>query len=142
MNFSFSIKEHDGLHSGLYMQITPGRSDNNPDYLNSIVIDETAFALIERFFLKAEGQFAHWGITYLNRNKTIAIRHSLEEYRTYLLSKDKLMLKDEVMMLSTQALETFIHNFKEYKADAIAMLDAIISFLNNVIEEDIDGVTV
>lgn len=50
MNFSFSIKEYDGLHSGLYMQITPGRSNNNPDYLNSIVIDEAAFALIERFF--------------------------------------------------------------------------------------------
>ncbi len=34
------------------MQIIPSSIENNMNYLNSIVIGETAFSLIERFFLR------------------------------------------------------------------------------------------
>ncbi|MFT0693411.1 hypothetical protein ACDX34_04665 [Acinetobacter bereziniae] len=47
---NFKVKKYDGLCGGLCMQIIPSSIENNMNYLNSIVIGETAFSLIERFF--------------------------------------------------------------------------------------------
>ncbi|MFW2014732.1 hypothetical protein [Acinetobacter bereziniae] len=49
---NFEVKKYDGLCGGLCMQIIPSSIENNMNYLNSIVIGETAFSLIERFFLR------------------------------------------------------------------------------------------
>lgn len=51
---NFKVKKYDGLFGGLYMQIIPSSIENNMNYLNSIVIGETAFSLIERFFLRVK----------------------------------------------------------------------------------------
>ena len=47
---NFKVIKSDGLCAGLCMQIIPSSIENNRNYLNSIVIGETAFSLIERFF--------------------------------------------------------------------------------------------
>ena len=48
---NFKVIKSDGLCAGLCMQIIPSSIENNRNYLNSIVIGETAFSLIERFFV-------------------------------------------------------------------------------------------
>lgn len=51
---NFEVKKYDGLCGGLCMQIIPSSIENNMNYLDSIVIGETAFSLIERFFLRVK----------------------------------------------------------------------------------------
>lgn len=58
---NFEVKKYDGLCGGLCMQIIPSSIENNLNYLNSIVIGETAFSLIERFFFLRVKMNGHIG---------------------------------------------------------------------------------
>ena len=53
MRPSFKVTPYsNGYSSGLTMQIIPLDAERNPHFENSIVVDELAFSLIEKFFLK------------------------------------------------------------------------------------------
>ncbi|ATZ65831.1 hypothetical protein BSR55_14640 [Acinetobacter bereziniae] len=124
------------------MQIIPSSIENNMNYLNSIVIGETAFSLIERFFFKGEDKWAHWRNIYLDSKKVEMIIARLEVYRMYLNSKAVINENDDIHLIFNESKLDFIENFLSYKNDAIEMMNQIINFLKNNLENKLDGITV
>ncbi|MFH4159106.1 hypothetical protein [Acinetobacter bereziniae] len=139
---NFEVKKYDGFCGGLCMQIIPSSIENNMNYLNSIVIGETAFSLIERFFFKGEDKWAHWRNIYLDSKKVEMIIARLEVYRMYLNSKAVINENDDIHLIFNESKLDFIENFLSYKNDAIEMMNQIINFLKNNLENKLDGITV
>ncbi|WP_336034645.1 hypothetical protein [Acinetobacter bereziniae] len=139
---NFKVKKYDGLCGGLCMQIIHSSIENNMNYLNSIVIGEIAFSLIERFFFKGEDEWAHWRDIYLDSKKVEVIIGRLEVYRAYLDSKTVINENDDIRLIFNESKLDFIENFQSYKNDAIEMMNQIINFLKNNLENKLDGITV
>ena len=127
---------------GLCMQIIPSSIENNRSYLNSIVIGETAFSLIERFFFEDEDKWAHWRDIYLDSKKVEVIIGRLEAYRMYLDSKTVINENDDIRLIFNESKLNFIENFELYKNYAIEMIDQIVNFLKKNLENKVDGITV
>lgn len=141
-NINFKVKKNDGLCGGLCMQIIPSSIENNRSYLNSIVIGETAFSLIERFFFEDEDKWAHWRDIYLDSKKVEVIIGRLEAYRMYLDSKTVINENDDIRLIFNETKLNFIENFELYKNYAIEMIDQIVNFLKKNLENKVDGITV
>ncbi|WP_419820225.1 hypothetical protein [Acinetobacter sp.] len=124
------------------MQIIPSSIENNRSYLNSIVIGETAFSLIERFFFEDEDKWAHWRDIYLDSKKVEVIIGRLEAYRMYLDSKTVINENDDIRLIFNESKLNFIENFELYKNYAIEMIDQIVNFLKKNLENKVDGITV
>lgn len=142
MKISFKVISYsNGVYSGLNIQIIPYDLQRNPNCHNSIVIDELAFSLIEQLFLENESRWAHWSSTYLNTQKTILILKKLNEYKSYLNSKKYLTYRDDVRLLFKQETKIFKKKFPKYKNEVLTMIDQLILFLTNILEKEIDGIT-
>jgi len=139
---NFKVIKSDGLCAGLCMQIIPSSIENNRNYLNSIVIGETAFSLIERFFFEGEDKWAHWRDIYLDSKKVEVIIARLEAYRMYLDTKTVINENDNIQFIFNESKLNFIENFESYKNDAIEMMAQIVNFLKNILENKVDGITV
>ena len=82
MNFEV-IQHSNGYYPSLNIQIIPLDLEQNSNLENSIVIDELAFSLVERFFFDNEFPYAHWGTTFFNSEKIIIIIEKLKNYQSY-----------------------------------------------------------
>lgn len=143
MRPSFKVTPYsNGYSSGLTMQIIPLDAERNPHFENSIVIDELAFSLIEKFFLENEDPWSHWSKTYLNPQKITLIIEKLNNYKYYLNEKNFLTYKDDVRLLFKKDTKNFRKKFPKYKIKVITMIEQIIEFLENILINKIDGVTV
>ena len=109
---NFKVIKSDGLCAGLCMQIIPSSIENNRNYLNSIVIGETAFSLIERFFFEGEDKWAHWRDIYLDSKKVEVIIARLEAYRMYLDTKTAINENDNIQLIFNESKLNFIENFE------------------------------
>ncbi len=66
----------------------------------------------------------------------------LEVYRMYLDSKAVINENDDIHLIFNESKLDFIENFLSYKNDAIEMMNQIINFLKNNLENKLDGITV
>lgn len=66
----------------------------------------------------------------------------LEAYRMYLDSKIVINENDDIQFIFNESKLNFIENFESYKNDAIEMMDQIVIFLKNILENKVDGITV
>ncbi len=66
----------------------------------------------------------------------------LEVYRMYLNSKAVINENDDIHLIFNESKLDFIENFLSYKNDAIEMMNQIINFLKNNLENKLDGITV
>ncbi|BCX73185.1 hypothetical protein TOL5_13850 [Acinetobacter sp. Tol 5] len=66
----------------------------------------------------------------------------LEVYRAYLDSKTVINENDDIRLIFNESKLDFIENFQSYKNDAIEMMNQIINFLKNNLENKLDGITV
>lgn len=143
MRPSFKVKPYsNGYYSGLAMQIIPLDLKRNPRLENSIVIGELSFSLIERFFFENEDPWSHWEHTYLNPHKITLIIEKLNNYKNYLNEKKFLTYKDDVRLLFKKETKIFKKKFPKYKVQVLTMIDEIIEFLENILINKIDGITV
>ena len=66
----------------------------------------------------------------------------LEAYRMYLDSKTVINENDDIRLIFNESKLNFIENFEFYKNYAIEMIDQIVNFLKNILENKVDGITV
>ncbi|WP_033134127.1 MULTISPECIES: hypothetical protein [Acinetobacter] len=143
MKFSFTVTPYsDGIYTGLNMQIIPYDLQRNPNCDHSIVIDEIAFSLVEHLFLGSDNPCSHWGNTYLDAEEIAQIIAKLNTYKIYLEAKKYLRYNDNVHLLFKQETKLFKKKYPRYKTDVIKMLDDLIRFLTNRLEQDVDGFTI
>lgn len=69
MKINFDVKVVSGLVGSLNIQITPLDLNRNKDCIDSIVIDEIAFSLVENIFNRDKEKFFHWGATFIKQEK-------------------------------------------------------------------------
>ena len=60
----------------------------------------------------------------------------------YLDSKIVINENDDIQFIFNESKLNFIENFESYKNDAIEMMDQIVNFLKNILENKVDGITV
>lgn len=60
----------------------------------------------------------------------------------YLNSKAVINENDDIHLIFNESKLDFIENFLSYKNDAIEMMNQIINFLKNNLENKLDGITV
>ncbi|MCL6237952.1 MULTISPECIES: hypothetical protein [Acinetobacter] len=143
MKINFEVIQYSsGYYSGLNIQIIPFNLDQNPNLQNSIVIDELAFSLIEKFFFEHESPWSHWGPTYVYPEKITTIIERLNHYKNYLNEKKFLTYKDNVQLLFKKETKNFRKKFPKYKTKVITMINQVIGFLKNIQINKIDGITV
>ncbi|QHH96413.1 hypothetical protein [Acinetobacter dispersus] len=141
MNIDFEVKYYSGLFGSLNMQIIPSSLQDNPNCLNSIVIDEIAFSLVEGFFVNCENTYAHWGNTYIELGGVEVIMAKLHDFYDFLKEK-KTISNLDVKLIFKEETEFFLSNFFSLKKDALNMVMTIIGFLENIIKKRINGITV
>lgn len=141
MQINFDVKNVSGIFGRLNMQIIPSSLENNPTCQESIVVDETAFSLIEKFFLDEGEAYAHWGNTYINSNKVKLIISELRLFYNFIEKSNKISSED-VKLIFEEDTEIFISNFLDLKNDALEMIFKVINFLEKIIDKKIDGITV
>ena len=54
----------------------------------------------------------------------------------------KINENDNIQFIFNESKLNFIENFESYKNDAIEMMDQIVIFLKNILENKVDGITV
>ncbi len=69
MKINFDVKVVSGLVGSLNIQIIPLDLNRNKDCIDSIVIDEIAFSLVENVFNRDKEKFFHWGATFISSKK-------------------------------------------------------------------------
>ncbi|MCY1161596.1 hypothetical protein D9M71_13920 [compost metagenome] len=143
MQMNFEVIQHsNGYYPSLNIQIIPLDLEQNSNLENSIVINELAFSLVERFFFDNEVPYAHWGTTFFNSEKIIIIIEKLKNYQSYLNSKKNLTYKDDIQLLFKKETKLFRKKFPRYKAKIINMIDQIIHYLEYIQNSKINGITI
>lgn len=141
MKIDFNVKYFSGLYGSLNIQIIPSTLIDNPGFLNSIVIDEIAFSLVEKIFMKNEHKYAHWGNTYIESKKIENILDELCVFYNFLKSKEQISNQD-VKLIFEEETNFFISNYSLLKKDSLDMILKVINFLENIKVNNIDGITI
>jgi hypothetical protein len=139
MEIDFKVKSVSGLIGSLNIQIIPSNLNRNASCLNSIVINEVAFSLVEHFFNRNKEEYFHWGNTYIC-SKTIGdILKDLYYFHSFIAKSNK---SDRTLkLIFREETEFFEENFLIFKPKVLNMISEIINFLEDIKSQE-DGITV
>ncbi|HCA5285657.1 TPA: hypothetical protein MW252_001741 [Acinetobacter nosocomialis] len=139
MKINFDVKVVSGLVGSLNIQIIPLDLNRNKDCIDSIVIDEIAFSLVENLFNRDKEKFFHWGATFINQEKIRDIIKDLYRLHSFINQLDK--YDKTLKLIFEKETEWFATHFKFFKPQALNMIIEITKFLEKA-ENEYDGITV
>lgn len=139
MEIDFKVKSFSGLIGSLNMQIIPGDQNRNASCLNSIVIDEVAFSLVEHFFNRNKEEYFHWRNTYIGSETIGDIVKDLYYFHSFIAKSNKFDRTFELIF--REETDFFEENFLSFKPEVLNMISEIINFLEDI-ENQEDGITV
>jgi len=139
MKINFDVKVVSGLVGSLNIQIIPLDLNRNKDCIDSIVIDEIAFSLVENVFNRDKEKFFHWGATFINQEKIRDIIKDLYRLHSFINQLDK--YEKALKLIFEEETELFATQFNFFKPQALNMIIEITKFLEKA-ENEYDGITV
>ncbi|AYA04484.1 hypothetical protein BEN74_17945 [Acinetobacter sp. WCHAc010034] len=139
MEIDFKVKSVSGLIGSLNIQIIPTDLNRNASCLNSIVINEVAFSLVENFFNRNKEEYFHWGNTYISSETIGGIVKDLYYFHSFIAKSNK--FDRTLKLIFSEETEFFDENFLSLKPKVLIMISEIINFLENI-ENQKDGITV
>ncbi|MGF2881819.1 hypothetical protein VSN93_17450 [Acinetobacter johnsonii] len=139
MEIDFNVKSVSGLIGSLNIQIIPSDLNKNGSCLNSIVINEVAFSLVEHFFNRNKVEYFHWGNTYIGSETIGDIVKDLYYFHSFIAQRNK---SDKTLkLIFREETKFFEENFLIFKPKVLNMISEIINFLKDN-ENQKDGITV
>ncbi|HCD61176.1 MAG TPA: hypothetical protein DEQ53_03280 [Acinetobacter nosocomialis] len=139
MKINFDVKVVSGLVGSLNIQIIPLDLNRNKDCIDSIVIDEIAFSLVENIFNRDKEKFFHWGATFINQEKIRDIIKDVYRLHSFINQLDK--YDKALKLIFEEETELFANHFIFFKPQALNMIIEITKFLEKA-ENEYDGITV
>ncbi|MFW2077391.1 hypothetical protein ACG94X_06615 [Acinetobacter sp. ULE_I010] len=139
MEIDFKVKSVSGLIGYLNIQIIPSDENRNASCLNSIVIDEVAFSLVEHFFNRNKEEYFHWRNTYISFETIEDIVKDLYYFHSSIAKSNK--FDKTLKLIFREETEFFEENFLIFKPKVLNMISEIINFLKDN-ENQKDGITV
>ncbi len=139
MEIDFKVKSVSDLIGSLNIQIIPGDLNKNASCLNSIVINEVAFSLVEHFFNRNKVKYFHWRNTYIS---SVTIEDILKDLYYFHSFIDKSNKSDKTLrLIFREETKFFEENFLILKLEVLKMIIEIINFLEDIVNQK-DGITV
>lgn len=139
MEIDFKVKSVSGLVGSLNIQIIPSDLNKNGSCLNSIVINEVAFSLVEHFFNRNKVKYFHWGNTYIGSETIGDIVKDLYYFHSFIAKSNK---SDKTLkLIFREETKFFEEKFLILKPEVLKMISEIINFLEDI-ENQKDGITV
>lgn len=139
MKINFDVKFVSGLVGSLNIQVIPLDLDRNKDCIDSIVIDEIAFSLVENVFNRDKEKFFHWGATFISSEKIREIIKDLYMLHSFINQLDK--YDTTLKLIFEEETKWFANHFNFFKPQALNMIIEITKFLEKA-ENEYDGITV
>jgi hypothetical protein len=139
MKINFEVKFVSGLVGSLNIQVIPLDLNRNKDCIDSIVIDEIAFSLVENLFNRDKEDFFHWGNTFINSEKIKDIIKDLNQLYSFINQSNT--YDDSLKLIFKKETELFARKFNFFKPQALNMIIEITKFLEKA-ENEYDGITV
>ncbi|WP_042076827.1 hypothetical protein [Acinetobacter nosocomialis] len=139
MKINFDVKVVSGLVGSLNIQIIPLDLNRNKDCIDSIVVDEIAFSLVENIFNRDKEKFFHWGATFIKQEKIRDIIKDLYWLHSFINQLDK--YDKALKLIFEEETKWFATHFNFFKPQALNMIIEITKFLERV-ENKYDGITV
>ncbi|MBR7715726.1 hypothetical protein [Acinetobacter nosocomialis] len=139
MKINFDVKVVSGLVGSLNIQIIPLDLNRNKDCIDSIVVDEIAFSLVENIFNRDKEKFFHWGATFIKQEKIRDIIKGLYWLHSFINQLDK--YDKALKLIFEEETEWFATHFNFFKPQALNMIIEITKFLEKA-ENEYDGITV
>ncbi|MDO7229516.1 hypothetical protein [Acinetobacter nosocomialis] len=113
--------------------------NRNKDCIDSIVVDEIAFSLVENIFNRDKEKFFHWGATFIKQEKIRDIIKDLYWLHSFINQLDK--YDKALKLIFEEETEWFATHFNFFKPQALNMIIEITKFLEKA-ENEYDGITV
>ncbi|MDO7214235.1 hypothetical protein Q5M47_02285 [Acinetobacter nosocomialis] len=139
MKINFDVKVVSGLVGSLNIQIIPLDLNRNKDCIDSIVVDEIAFSLVENIFNRDKEKFFHWGATFIKQEKIRDIIKDLYWLHSFINQLDK--YDKALKLIFEEETKWFATHFNFFKPQALNMIIEITKFLEKA-ENEYDGITV
>lgn len=139
MKINFDVKFVSGLVGSLNIQVIPLDLNRNKDCIDSIVIDEIAFSLVENVFNRDKEKFFHWGVTFISSEKIGEIIKDLYMLHSFINQLDK--HDTTLKLIFEEETKWFANHFNFFKPQALNMIIEITKFLEKA-ENEYDGITV
>ncbi|MDQ9036853.1 hypothetical protein RFH07_09545 [Acinetobacter seifertii] len=139
MKINFDVKFVSGLVGSLNMQVIPMDLDRNENCIDSIVVDEIAFSLVENLFNRDKEKFFHWGNTFIDSENIKEIIKDLYKLHSFINQLDK--YDKTLKLIFEKETKWFANHFNFFKPQALNMIIEITKFLEKV-ENKYDGITV
>ena len=139
MKINFDVKFVSGLVGSLNIQVIPMDLDRNENCIDSIVVDEIAFSLVENLFNRAKEKNFHWGNTFIDSENIKEIIKDLYKLHSFINQLDK--YDKTLKLIFEKETKWFANQFNFFKPQALNMIIEITKFLERV-ENKYDGITV
>ena len=113
MEIDFNVKSVSGLIGSLNIQIIPSDLNKNGSCLNSIVINEVAFSLVEHLFNRNKVKYFHWGNTYIGYETIGDIVKDLYYFHSFIAKSNK--SEKTLKLIFREETKFFEENFLIFK---------------------------